>query len=422
MIKTIKNDGYNLHIIKTKKFKTISMKFLCWNEIKEEDLAYRNMLADNLLFSCEKYNDNRKLAIVKQDLYNIALFTSNYRNGTQIVTEFSLSCIEDQYTEKGNFKKALNLFFECLNKPNIINNAFSKKEFNITKKRLKAAIKNEKENPGKYAYKRYKELIGNKQIIFESLLGREEDLNNMTPEKLYSYYKTFFTNNHIDIYILGNIDEKFIEKYFESKIRVKTNKTKYTKAETNYKKEYSETEEPSKYNQSRLIMGSSINRLTTHEKKYEALIYNIILGNSPNSKLFQNVREKKSYAYTISSAINRLDGVFIISAGISYKNYEDAKTEVKKQIDEMKNGNFTEKDIKSAKEVILSILKEIDDSPWAIIDHYNNYLYYDADDIETQKKEIKKVTKEDIINVAKKINIDTIYLLKEDTNEKNTNQ
>ena len=87
MIKDIKKDGYNIHIIKTNKFKTVTVKLVFWNELKEEELTIRNLLADNLLFSSKKYNDNRKLCIKRQDLYNAGIYSSTYRNGTQIITE-----------------------------------------------------------------------------------------------------------------------------------------------------------------------------------------------------------------------------------------------------------------------------------------------------------------------------------------------
>ena len=421
MIKDIKKDGYNIHIIKTNKFKTVTVKLVFWNELKEEELTIRNLLADNLLFSSKKYNDNRKLCIKRQDLYNAGIYSSTYRNGTQIITEINLSCINDKYTEKGNFKKALEFLFECINNPNIENDSFNKQAFSITKERLKAAIKNEKDNPGYYSYRRYKEIIGNKKILIGSILGSIETLNKISENDLYDYYKSFLSNNHLDIYILGNVNEKTIEQIIDENITFKINDIKYSNNSTTYEKEFSETIENSKFKQSKLLMGGSTKYLTDHEKKYTSIIYNIILGNSPNSKLFRTVREKKSYAYNISSNMNRLDGMFIINAGISDRNYEDSKNEIYKQLELMKEGDFSLKEIKNAKEAILSILKEINDSPNPIINHYHNYLYNNADTIEEQKEAIKAITKDDIIKVAKKINIDTIYLLKEDNNGKNTN-
>lgn len=420
-IKTLDKNGYRLHLIKSNNFKTISFKIVFWNELKKEDLAYRNMLVNNLLFSSHKYNTNRKIAIRKEELYSADIYGKTYRKGTQIVTEICLSSIEDKFAEEGNFRESLEFLFDCINNPNINNGAFDETSFNITKDNITNSIKSEKENPNFEAYQKYKELIGKDKVFVGSILGTLEDVENITPSSLYEYYKTFFDDNHIDIYVLGNVEEKDIldiDKY----LKFGSNHISYTSTYVNYEKDYSEKEEDSKFNQSKLFMGGSIKSLTEHEKKYESIIYNIILGNSPTSKLFQNIREKMSYAYTISSSINRLDGMFVISAGISSKNYESTKNEVMNQIKEMKQGLFNDKDINDAKEVILSIIEEINDNPWSIIDHYNNYLYFGADTIENQIQEINKIQKDDIVNVANKINIDTVFLLKEDEYEEIQNQ
>ena len=73
MINTIKRNGYNLHILKTDKFKSITVKLIFWNKLKEEELTMRNLLADNLLFSSGKYKDNRSISIKKQDLYSASV-------------------------------------------------------------------------------------------------------------------------------------------------------------------------------------------------------------------------------------------------------------------------------------------------------------------------------------------------------------
>ena len=83
----------------------------------------------------------------------------------------------------------------------------------------------------------------------------------------------------------------------------------------------------------------------------------------------------------------------------------------------MKQGVFDNKDIGDAKEVILSIIEEMNDNPWAIIDHYNNYLYFNTDTLDKQIEEISKIQKDDIVKVANKIDIDTVFLLKEDEYE-----
>ena len=415
----IKKDKYNLHFIKTNKFKTTLVKVIFSNNLKKEELTIRNLLLNNLLFSSAKYNTLRKMAIKKDDLFGIDLYSKTYKRGSLALSEISLTALSDKYTEKGSLKKGLEFMFDIINNPNTKDNKFDDVAFKINYDRLKTSIINEEDDPMFCAYKGFKEMIGNDKIYGTSSLGTIKDLEKITPSSLYNYYKKFLSENQIDIYVVGNFNEKEIEKVFENNINWTNRNSSYQNKIGNYEKDFSCKEIESKFNQSKIIMGGNINNLTEHEKLYDGIIYNIILGNSPNSKLFQNVREKYSLAYSISSSINRLEGSFFIYAGISYDNVDKTKQEIYKQIEDMKQGKFLKKDVKDAKQAILSIMKEIDEYPGSMLDHYMNYLYFGNEKLVIQKEEINKITKEDIVRVANKINIDTIFVLKEETNEKN---
>lgn len=421
-IKDIDKKGYKLHLIKTNKFKTVLVKIVFWNKIKKEELALRNLLVNSLLFSSKNYDTPRKMAIKSDELFSMDLYNKTYRRGNYVLSEINVSLIEDKYSSEGVLKQGIEFLFDIVNNPHVEDNKFDIKSFKVNYGRLETAIRNESENPSYYAYKRFKEEIGSDKTFTNSLLGTIEELSKITEENLYDYYKKFINENFIDIYVVGNINFKELEKLIEDNFKPNEREIKYSLKEVSYEKEFTSLEEDSKYNQSKLLLGASLSKLTKHEKLYEAILYNIILGNSPNSKLFQNVREKKSFAYSIASSINRLDGLLYIYVGISSKNKEETKEEVLKQIEEMKQGKFTEANIKNAKQVILSVIKEVDEYPGAILDHYMNYLYFGNEKLVNQKQEIKKIRKEDIVKVANKINIDTIYLLKESSNEKISNK
>lgn len=416
-IKDINKNGYKLHLLKTNKFKTVLVKIIFWNEIKKEELTLRNMLINNLLFSSARYDTIRKMAIKKEELFSAELFSRNYRRGTQIIAEINLSVIEDEYSEKNSVKNAMEFLFDLINNPNVKDGKFNETAFNINYENLKNALASEKENPMSLCFKKFKELISDDKNFSTSILGTEEDLSKITPEVLYNYYQTFLQNNHIDIFVVGNINFKEIEKMISDNFNPKTKELPYNEVYRTYEKQFSEVCEVSNFNQSKLIIGGNINKLTDHEKFYEGIIYNIILGNSPNSKLFQNIREKNSLAYSISSRLNRLDGLFYIYAGLSAKNYEKAKKDINLQMKAMQEGKFSLKNLKDAKQVVLSIIKEVDEYPGSIIDYYFNKLYFENETLLKQKEEIKKITKEDIVKVANKISIDTILLLKEGQNE-----
>ncbi len=416
-IKTNNENGYNLHFIETKNFKTTFIKVIFWEKIKKEELVFRNMLINNLLFSSKTYNTQKKMNIKKDELYGTSLYGGNYRRGNYIFSEINLSFIDDKYSEKGLRKKVLDFFLDVLSNPNVCDNEFDKSGFLINYESLKSDIESEGEDPGYYSILEYKRLLDPNKAFSFSITGDIDSLNKVTPKNLYDYYKQFFSSNNIDIFIIGsnlsNIDSKLFSDIFNGKSGLLP-KDLYLK----YEKDFSESKISSKFSQSRLLVGGSINKFTRHEQKYESLLFNIIFGNSPNSKLFKNVREKNSYAYSVSSSISRLDGIFVLQAGISKQNYENTKKEIMLCLDEMKNGKFTISDVKNAKAVILGLIKEINDYQGAIIDHAFNRIYLDIDSIDRQKEEIKKITKEDIVRLAKKIDIDTILLVEEKDNER----
>ena len=164
-------------------------------------------------------------------------------------------------------------------------------------------------------------------------------------------------------------------------------------------------------NQSKLSIGCKIGSLTEFERNYVLTIYNMILGGNSESKFFQIIREKNSLAYYVYSSLNKLDSLMIIKAGISKENYGKTIKLIKKLMKEMTLGNFTDEHIKIVKENYISLLKEIEDNENAIIETYLAKDLLNLGSIEERKTEVMKVTKDDIIKVAKKIKIDTIFLL-----------
>ena len=137
----------------------------------------------------------------------------------------------------------------------------------------------------------------------------------------------------------------------------------------------------------------------------------MILGSGSESKFFRIIREKYSMAYYVYSSLNKLDSLMLIRAGISKSNFDRVVKLIKKEMKEMEEGDFKDEDIVIAKNNYLTLLKEIEDNENAIIETYLAKDLLNLGDIEERKQMIEKVTKEDIIKVAKKVKIDTIFLL-----------
>jgi predicted Zn-dependent peptidase len=158
-------------------------------------------------------------------------------------------------------------------------------------------------------------------------------------------------------------------------------------------------------------MGFKSKPLTLFEREYVTNVYSYILGGGADSKLFKNVREKNSLCYSIRSSFVSIISTMAIAAGINADKYNKATRIIKEEVKKMEKGEFDESDIEKAKVTYLASFKQLEDSPNSIINLYvtNQYLGYDM--LDERKKNIKKVNRQMIINLAKKVQLDTIFFL-----------
>ena len=95
------------------------------------------------------------------------------------------------------------------------------------------------------------------------------------------------------------------------------------------------------------------------------------------------------------------------------KNYEKAKNEINKQLDEMKKGNFTDTDIEFTKLALTNNYKSAKDSLSSLLNYYSStQLVEKFIEIDEAIEMINKTSREEIISAAQSVKPDTIYLLK----------
>lgn len=407
----ILKSSYNLHLIKTDKFKTLFFKFVFRDDLIKEDVTIRNLLINMLDESTSKYNTNRLLNIRKEELYDLSTNFRNRRVGNQILSELSFEMIDTLYTEKSCLYETIDFIKEV-----IFNPLFTLEKLNLDKKLLYEDIKELDTIPNVKALLSLKRTMDSNNSFSIQTSGYLDDLEKITLDDIKTYYKKFINNSLIDIYVVGNIDFYEIEKLIAENIKFNTIKKEKDSIYNNYinkKKAIAIKEDDSNYKQSKLCIGLNIKNPSDTDIKYNAILYNMILGNSPESLLFNNVREKKSLAYDVTSSYFKNDNIIIITTGINKENYKLCIDAIKCEIKNIENGNFTSSHLENCKTLIKSILKESFDFQNTITEYYFGLSYLKLDNIERQIENIDKVTKEDIIEFSKKVKIDSIYFLKE---------
>ena len=406
--------SYKLHMIKTDKFKTIKVKVSFRRPILKEEVTMRNILSQILVQTTNKYKTKRDLAIKAQDLYAASISSSNSRIGNYINTDIILSVLNDKYTEEGNFSTAIDFLYDIIYDPNVDDNSFDKNQLEIIKTSAKTELESEKEDSNYYSILRLHEIMDANNPSSIKMSGYIEDLDSIDGEKLYEYYKEVLKKDLMDIFVIGNIDTKEIEKLIKSKFNIKTFKKSrkpYYVKETKPRLRRRFVTEKDDNNQSKLAIGARTNNLTMYEKNYPLTLYNIILGGGEDSKLFRNVREKNSLCYYINSVPQKLDGILLIRAGIDKKNVKKTISLVEKEMNNMKHGKITENDLAMAKEFFTTAMDSLKESQTSIMEHYYLMDLLKTDDIDTRIKKMNKITIPEVVKVAKKVKIDTIYCL-----------
>lgn len=406
--------GYNTHLIGTDKFKTNIIKVIFRKEASKIDITMRNLLTKILMEDNSKYSNKRLLGIKTEDLYATSVTARNSLSGNVIITEFSVSFLNDKYTEEGLFDKSLEFLMDIIFNP-IVN--FTDKSFEIVKKSLTNEINSLKENPRGYAFTRALEEIDTNTSLSLRTCGYLEDLEKITREDLYNYYLNMLKTNMVDIFVIGDVD--FDNTYQKIKDNFKINTIKKCKLNhfINHEKIHKRLKQKQEKNdskQSNLVMIYKLDKLTEFERNYVLPIYSYILGGGPDSRLFKTVREKYSLCYTVSSSVYYVSNLLTIYAGINAKDLKKTISLIKKEIKTLNNGDFNLDDINKAKTTILSTYKEIEDSQSAILNNYITHEILNYDLIKERPKKLKQVDKEMILKVAQKIKPEIAFCLEGD--------
>lgn len=122
-----------------------------------------------------------------------------------------------------------------------------------------------------------------------------------------------------------------------------------------------------------------------------------------------------SLAYSIHSQVDVKNGYMFVLAGVDNNNVEVFKDAVLRELKRVVDGDFEESFLEEIKRNMLSSRMESMDKPRGLISlSYNRLLKELSTTKETKEwtEVLQSITKDDVINLAKKIKLDTVFTLK----------
>ena len=402
------NDCYNLYTIKTNKFNSCHLEVIFRNRCTKENVTYLALLFDMLMENSKDYPTRKELVRKEQDLYNTSIYSVNSRVGGLELTNVVANFLDPKFMDENSLEEIIKLVFSLIFNPNVEVDEFDEDTFNRVKTRLSKEIDRLKEDPKQSSIlSALGEIDKTSPRCFNSS-GDADILKDITPKKLYKFYKNVLENSLVDIYIVGNLDMKSVNKLIKKYAlftSIKTEKVNLYLDEISSKKTMSASRQNS-LTQLNVVQVYSLKGLDSWEINYVMPIFNLLWGSgSLESKLYKTVREENSLCYNISTFYQKYDRNIILHTAIDKENYNKALKLIKGCMQDMCKGNISEEELSNIKEMVINSLNLIYDSPNRLVDNYLFSNLASLPDIEKRIDEFNKVTIKDLIAVSKKINL-----------------
>jgi len=412
--------GIKIHTIKTDKFKTNLIAIMLTTKLNRENVTKNALIPTVLKRGTKNLKTQEEINKKLEEMYGASLDCGLDKTGDNQVLKFYIETVNDEFLPQeaeNMLKTSLEEIFEFVFNPYLENNCFKKEYVEQEKENLKQIIEGKIDNKARYSLDRCIEEMYKDKPFGLYKYGYIEDMKNIDEENLYEYYQKLINECKIDIFVSGIVDENTenVIKNNENIAKLGEREPQYNRPEIVAKKSEKEKDiqESMEVTQGKLIIGMDLD-IDDDNLRYDVMIYNSLFGGSANSKLFQNVREKASLAYTASSSYYRFKNNIFINCGIEIPNYEKALEIIKQQIDDMKKGDFTDEEVENAKKGIIASIKTIDDEQDTEITYFfSQELSQNKCDIEQYINRIAVVNKENVIEIANKVSINTIYFLKD---------
>ncbi len=412
-------DGVHLNFLASDKFKTnfLSVNFI--TELSAENATGTAMLSRVLTRASKNYPTTQLLSQKLQYYYDMTQSVSSYKRGEKLIVSYTSDFLKNAYLpEKSEdlvsaaadmFRE---VFFNVLANDGAFDETIVKTEKNDLVNTIRALINNK----NAYARQKCTEIMCENERYSISENGTEEDALKVDESKLYEFYGEFVSKSPVEIFFVGECDEAVLENKF-SEIFSGLCRNILSVPDTTVSSEVSgsvkELTECMEVSQGKLAMGFRTGVTVKNADSAALFLMCDIFGGSPVSKLFMNVREKLSLCYYCRSIVDSQKGVMFVLSGIESKNRDKAKNAILSELSDIQSGKITEEDLEDAKLSLTNSCREMDDNPASYCSWILSRLVCG---IETTPDEfcnaLEKVTISDVVEVSKKVKLDSVYFLK----------
>ncbi|MFC4651881.1 EF-P 5-aminopentanol modification-associated protein YfmF [Lactococcus nasutitermitis] len=406
-------NGVNLHVINETKFKTIRIMVRFREEVLQENLAKRVLISNLWETTNAVYETGKAFNRRLSEIYGATFATGVAKKGKQHLLSINMSVVNPKFVGFDTLSAIVDFLKIALFQPDVQENAFNVDIFQREQTNLIHYLESMNEDRAYHASRELTKLFFSDKKLALPSVSTVELLARENAQSVWDYYQEMLRSNLIDIFVLGDVAETQVERLFtdfDFENRAEIDGLFYAQALQDDVHFLTEKKEAAQ----------SILQLAYHlpvqygSADYLALqIMNGLLGGFAHSKLFTNVREKASLAYSVSSTFDSFTGFFKISAGIDGKNVERAKALIFEQVNAMQAGDFSDSELEQTKTMLRNSYFMGQDSTSNNIELAFVKALLPERFLETDAfvSGISAVTKEDVQRVAKSLTLQAEYFM-----------
>lgn len=394
------------------KFKTCSLAVYFLTELSQKTAAANNLGMNILTISSSRYKTYASLCEKLSELYGAGLGSIARKKGDAQVLGLKASWLDNKYAIDGEdiSGEMRRLIHGCLFEPNVSGDGFDEDSFAIAKKDLIDRINSELNQKRSYAVSQAAKTAFRGEPAECTGYGSREAALSASPADAFSAYKELLRTAHIEIYYVSPAeDDSFAEMFRESFGSIdRSPEAVNIRNHSPLKAEPEKVTEEFDVNQCKMVLAFK----TSSDDKYALKMLSILYGETPFSKLFLNVREKLSLCYYCTSQSVSAKGAFFVDSGVERCNIDKTQQEILAQLEEIKKGSITDKEIESSIMALDNAVLQIGDTPSSYISWFFD-CFCDGKLITPEEhfREFRNVTKERIVQAAASLKLDTIYLM-----------
>lgn len=415
--------GIKLHLIETDFFKTNLVCVIITVPLKEEIVTKNALIPFVLRRGTKELPSQAMLNEKLENLYGANFDCGIDKIGDNHVLKFYIESVDNDYAFDGEniLKETVDLLLKIVFDPHKEDGIFNKDFVDVEKETLRKVIESKIDDKDAYAISQCVYNMYDKKGYGLYKYGDINYIDSIDEKNLTEYYDNLINTCKVDIYVSGNFEEKEITNIVTQNETI--NKlvprvegyilnNEYTESKQIVEKP-KEIIENMDVTQGKIIIGLDV--LSKQDNlQATALVYNTLLGDGASSMLFQNVREKAGLAYSTKSSYVKAKANIFIRCGIQIDNYDKAIGLIKEQLVNLKEGKFSEEDLKNAKTCLVSGIKNIKEEQDSEIVYYiGQELAKTNREIDEYIEMVSKVSREDVLALAKEVQINTIYFLRD---------